>query len=116
MLAFFAGKSEFPVGIVPHPIPGRGAAGLSARSGPRSKKRRGLQFGPPRTLLLKTEWLPCFRLQHRFGLTSRWSLVFAQPSKCSPSPFGLAWFSRGENNFVCVAILNDQHVHFTHAA
>jgi hypothetical protein len=38
MLAFFAGKSEFPVRIVPHPIPEkRRAARLSARSGPRSR-------------------------------------------------------------------------------
>ena len=38
--------------LYPH-YPEKGAAGLSTRSDPRLKQRRGLEFGPLRTLLMK---------------------------------------------------------------
>ena len=53
MLAFFAGKSEFPVRIVTHPIPGKRSGGAQRPKRSTVKERRGLQFGPPRMLLMK---------------------------------------------------------------
>ena len=53
MLAFFAGKSEFPVRIVPHPIPGKRSGEAERPKRSTVKERRGLQFGPPRMLLTK---------------------------------------------------------------
>ena len=108
MLAFFAGKSEFPVRIVTPSNPRKEERRGSA---PEAVHGQGTTWSPVRPASDApdeiTEWLQCIRLQHRFDLTSRWSLVFAQPS----SRFGLAWLSRSENNFVCVADSNDQHVH-----
>ena len=51
MLAFSAGKSEFPVRMY-HPIPGKRSGGAQRPKRSTVKERRGLQFGPPRMLLM----------------------------------------------------------------